>query len=83
MAAVSPKITQESTVHIIYCVNYNDNLHYCLPHKCIIVVQHLVFHTSIEKLSAALKEEIHPQTESAQIPQMISVCITKHSVYKL
>lgn len=38
-----------------YCMYYNDNLDYCLPHKCIIVVQHLVFRTSIEKLSAALK----------------------------
>lgn len=55
MAAVSQLSTQ-STVHIIYCMNYNDNLNYCLPHKCIIVVQHLVFHTSIEKLSAALKK---------------------------
>lgn len=61
MVAVSP--STQSTVHIIHCMNYNDNLHYCLPHKCIIVGQHLVFHTSIEKLSAALKKEIHPQTE--------------------
>lgn len=29
---------------ILNCMNNNNNLHYCLPHKCIIVVQYLVFH---------------------------------------
>ncbi len=46
-----------NSVHMFYCMNYNDSLRYCLPHKCIIVVQHLVFHTSKEKLSAALKRK--------------------------
>lgn len=62
MAAVSPSVQSQC---FFTPFNYNDNLHYCLPRKCIIVVQHLMFHTSIEKLSAALKRKIHPETERA------------------
>lgn len=76
-------LSSEHSQSSYYCMSYDDKLHYCLPNKCIIVVQHLVFYTSIEKLSAALKRKSTLRQNVHMVLLQSRFVLLKHFVYML